>query len=361
MSRDTSSRDESYEALVSPFRSISSFTEAQHEELLREESEILDGTSFKILGSARYQRGTQVLSVGELTLIAGRTTPVQSTNTSELFSCFFAMPFMGGFVSRDGALCDEVKAGDIYLNQEYYATSAIGYLSSLFVALDRQRLERTMRSISGGSSLQALAPSVVVKGGNSTGKAAGARKMWSLISFIDQLHSEDQQLPSCLGLDEQFYRLLCLTLLESCGQSDDVKQRWQAPRPNWTNPLDELVDYIRINAHTNLTLTDLEERSHYSARHLQNLFKDKFDCTPMQFVRRERLAMAMQRLQMAEDAETVTSIARQCGYRFVSNFTADFQRQFGVNPSTVLRASRRGGESPASALTRTPAETPPGC
>ena len=58
------------------------------------------------------------------------------------------MPLMGGFISRDGALCDEVGPGDLYLNQHYYATSTMGYLSALFVALNPQRLDRTMRSIS---------------------------------------------------------------------------------------------------------------------------------------------------------------------------------------------------------------------
>ena len=79
------------------------------------------------------------------------------------------------------------------------------------------------------------------------------------------------------------------------------------------------MDYIRANAHRGITLTDLEERSHYSARRLQALFREKFDCTPMQFVRRERLTTAMQKLQTADWNETVTSIARDCGYGFVSN------------------------------------------
>ena len=342
MTKDIRSINPRYEALSSPFKSIERFTEAEHEALLREESEVLDGTSFKILGQERYQRGMQVLGVGELTLVVGRTTPVQSSNSSSLFSCFFAMPFMGGFITRDGALCDEVSAGDIYLNTDYYATSTIGYLSSVFVALDRQRLDRAMRSISGGESLRSIGTSVVIQGRTRAPSAVGTGKMWSFMSFIDRLYAEDPGLPSCLGLDEQFYRLLSLSLLETCGKDEGVKRCWEVSRNDWRNPLDELVDYIRANAHNGLTLTDLEEQSHYSARHLQNLFKDKFDCTPMQFVRRERLKTAMERLQTADYDETVTSIARQCGYRFVSNFTADFQRQFGINPSTVLRASRGG-------------------
>jgi AraC-like DNA-binding protein len=111
----------------------------------------------------------------------------------------------------------------------------------------------------------------------------------------------------------------------------------------WTHSLDDLVDYIRQNAHLNLTLTDLEEQSHYSGRHLQDLFREKFDCTPMQFVRRQRLSAAMERLQTADENETVTNVARDFGYAYSSNFTTDFHREFGVTPSIVLRSTRGGG------------------
>ena len=114
------------------------------------------------------------------------------------------------------------------------------------------------------------------------------------------------------------------------------------PARGWNQGLDDLVDYIRANHQAGLTLTDLEEFSHYSARRLQVLFRERFACTPMQFVRQQRLRTALEKLQTASAAETVTSIARSCGYRHVSNFSADFQREFAVNPSVVLRASRRG-------------------
>ena len=254
------------------------------------------------------------------------------------------MPYVGGFTTRDGTLCDEVSAGDIYLHQDYYGTSTMGYLSSVFVALDSERLDQVMRSISGGQSLDSLATSVVIRGVKDAHGAAGVSKLWSLVSLIDSLCLGDSVIPSCVGLDEQFYRLLSLSLLEACDRFGSVKRHWEASKSDWKKPLDELVDYIRANAHDHLTLTDLEKRSHYSARHLQNLFKEKLDCTPMQFVRRQRLASAMERLQMAEFGDTVTRISRKYGYVFVSNFTNDFKRQFGVTPSAVLRASRRRWE-----------------
>jgi transcriptional regulator GlxA family with amidase domain len=62
-----------------------------------------------------------------------------------------------------------------------------------------------------------------------------------------------------------------------------------------------------------LTLTDLEEQTPYSGRQLQNLFKEKFDCTPMQFARRQRLTAAAKKPQVAGLDDTVPTIARNMG------------------------------------------------
>jgi AraC-like DNA-binding protein len=146
-----------------------------------------------------------------------------------------------------------------------------------------------------------------------------------------------------LSLDDQIYRLLALELFKAQGRLGTIQKRWKTRSKNWTEQVDNLVDYIRANSHLPLTLTDLEEASNYSGRQLQNLFREKFDCTPMQFVRRQRLQRAMERLENSGDGDTVTNIARDCGYRFTSSFSTDFQKEFGMSPSSVLRGSRVSG------------------
>jgi AraC-like DNA-binding protein len=164
--------------------------------------------------------------------------------------------------------------------------------------------------------------------------------LWSLFSFVDKLLGESSYLATGLGLDEQIYRHLALSLFQEEQAVEKLDKYWQVTRVQWANPLDDLVDYIRANSHLNLSLTDLEEHSHYSGRHLQNLFQEKFACTPVQFVRRNRLSVAMARLQTADDQDAVTNIARDFGYAYTSNISADFHREFGVTPSAVLRSSR---------------------
>jgi len=135
------------------------------------------------------------------------------------------------------------------------------------------------------------------------------------------------------------YRYLAVALLQQSGQIDRLRQRHRGRR-RWSPGLDELVDHIRSNRQLPLTMADLERLSHYSARHLTTLFRERFNCTPMQFVRRQRLDLAMERLTAPQPGDTVIRIARECGYRHAANFSVDFQREFGSKPSDVLRLSR---------------------
>lgn len=165
----------------------------------------------------------------------------------------------------------------------------------------------------------------------------GTRGLWALMALIDTLHGEDPELPTMLALDEQFYRLLSMELLEASGHTDALpkqrKKRWVHGR----RAVDALVDYIDAHRDQALSLTDLEEQTHYSARQLQNLFQKHFGCTPMQYIRRQRLSLAMERLLKADEHTTLISIARSCGYRCPSSFSREFQRQFGISPAHVLR------------------------
>jgi AraC-like DNA-binding protein len=231
--------------------------------------------------------------------------------------------------------------GDIMLNPRDGGMIETGELAGLFCQIEHSRLQRTIDTLGGATAQVAIACSWILQPGGRSGSHADSRPLQTWATLIDQLLSQSDHLSPALGLDDQLYRLLAHALLQASGRSDALEQRHQGCTPAWNSRLDDLVDFIRSHLHLPLTLTDLQERSHYSGRHLQNLFREHLGCTPMQFVRRQRLATAMERLQTADADTSVTRISRDCGYRFTSHFSTDFQRQFGVNPSTVLRGSRR--------------------
>jgi len=113
-----------------------------------------------------------------------------------------------------------------------------------------------------------------------------------------------------------------------------------APDPEgYDCPIDDLVDWIHAHCHEPISLTDLEERSHYSRRSLQYTFKARFGCGPMQYLRRQRLWLARRRLEAPGPESSVGSIASTSGYLSLASFSRDFQRCFGIAPSR-LRAQR---------------------
>jgi AraC-like DNA-binding protein len=291
-------------------------------------------------GGIRPQADASVIQVGDLKLLATRTTPCLSTEEGTGFSTL-SMSYAGDTHEyKDGKIIQTIEPGDVHLSPRTGGIANVGYFSGIICQIEHSRLKRTIRAMKGEDTRIDLGEPYVFHRKKTDQQGAATGHLWAHLSYVDQVLRESDDLAAGLALDDQIYRLLAVSVLQAEGGLEKAQKRLRLSTNNWTHPLDNLVDYIRANAHLNITLTDLEEQSHYSARHLQNLFKEKFSCTPMQFIRRERLSAAMEKLQTADHDDTVTKVARACGYRFISNFTTDFQREFGVAPSVVLRASR---------------------
>ena len=136
---------------------------------------------------------------------------------------------------------------------------------------------------------------------------------------------------------------------------DDVLQRTAAtllhPELLWAEPadlqrhrdgsaprnFDILIDYILANLDQPLTLSDLEARSHYSRRSLQYAFQEQLHCSPKQWIREQRLTVAMRKFQCDGQRPTVQEVAQACGYANLSHFSRDFKARFGINPSAAKR------------------------
>lgn len=82
----------------------------------------------------------------------------------------------------------------------------------------------------------------------------------------------------------------------------------------------------------------MEARSHYSRRALQYAFREKLNSTPKQWIRQQRLMEARDQLEAGSASLSVLAVALRCGYQSLSHFSTDFKREFGVSPSTVIRA-----------------------
>jgi AraC-like DNA-binding protein len=99
------------------------------------------------------------------------------------------------------------------------------------------------------------------------------------------------------------------------------------------------VAFIEENAHRNITVADIAAAAFVTIRAVQLAFRRHMDTTPMQYLRRVRLAGAHQDLMAADpDRRTVTAVAYRWGFPSPSRFAAAHRRAYGVHPSHTLRA-----------------------
>ena len=331
--------EQNLDFLPFPLKNAGTLQSADPAEMLRLEL-IGKGHSANQSSVLRPSSDFAIATVGSINLVATRTTPCVSV-AEDPRHITLAMLYAGDrYRYQNEGRVQAIGPGNIHLCQRTGGIASIGYFSGIICEIDKLHLERTMKAMGVEAFQWNQQTSYVLQNKQGNQGPNPQRHLWSVFSLIDELLGESSYLATGLGLDEQVYRLLVLSLLQEERALESAQRQWCNKKTEWSNPLDDLVDYIRSNAHLNLTLNDLEEQSHYSGRHLQNLFHEKFGCTPMQFVRRQRLSTAMERLQTVNDDDTVTTIARDCGYAYTSNFTTDFRQEFGVTPSVVLRSSR---------------------
>lgn len=141
-----------------------------------------------------------------------------------------------------------------------------------------------------------------------------------------------------LQIDDLIYRHLALLVLPRnlLIPSDSAG----APRSR-ERIFEELLEWIRANLSSPLNLTELERRSGYSRRSLQNMFQQRLGCGPIQWIRRHRLEQAQQALLNPHPEDNVTSVARRFGFNSLTVFSRDFAKAYGMNPSEALRQGRR--------------------
>jgi transcriptional regulator GlxA family with amidase domain len=126
-----------------------------------------------------------------------------------------------------------------------------------------------------------------------------------------------------------------------------IIQTMQIKRSTHQSRLDEALAYIAGHMKERIQLGHLSEASGVSKRTLGYLFLHTYGITPMAFLKRERLRKARMLLQHADPSTTtVTSIARECGFQHMGQFSLDYKRLFGESPSATLHQHPRADRMP---------------
>lgn len=155
----------------------------------------------------------------------------------------------------------------------------------------------------------------------------------NICSVIDDCNMQTDLLTT-LGFEDLFYRSLVTMVLPEHFVKDCATQR-----SAHVTPIDRVCDYIDAHLTEPIYLTDLEQFSNMSTRSLQYAFLKQLGCTPIEWIRMRRLALARQRLMNANTSETVMGIALDCGFSNASDFSKHFFRQYGELPSVTLKRS----------------------
>ena len=105
--------------------------------------------------------------------------------------------------------------------------------------------------------------------------------------------------------------------------------------------LDDAAQYMRANAHLPLSLGDICQAAGVNARTLQNSFRKRQGCTPMQFLRNIRMQEVRAGLLNPAEDTSVSSEAARWGFLHFGRFSSEYRAQYGELPSETLRRARR--------------------
>jgi transcriptional regulator GlxA family with amidase domain len=96
--------------------------------------------------------------------------------------------------------------------------------------------------------------------------------------------------------------------------------------------------YVAIHLHSKIKLGDLVGVTHFSRHKFHRTFKASFGCTPVQYIRRMRIARAQN--LMTTSGDPLCQIAVECGFADQSHFNRCFRKVVGESPAAWRRRAR---------------------
>jgi transcriptional regulator GlxA family with amidase domain len=129
-------------------------------------------------------------------------------------------------------------------------------------------------------------------------------------------------------------RLSVMPLEREGGQAQFIVHD-HTPTPSGAT-LDPLLDWLRANLATPLTLEDIAAHAGISTRTLIRRFREQTGTTPLQWLHRARIRQAQHLLESTE--HSVERIGAQVGFASPTAFRDRFKQTTGVSPRSYRRA-----------------------
>ncbi len=102
-------------------------------------------------------------------------------------------------------------------------------------------------------------------------------------------------------------------------------------------------EFMRANAHLPVSLGDVCQAAGVNARTLQDSFRKKRGCTPMEFLRETRMEHVRAGLCNPAEEASVAGEAARWGFLHFGRFSSEYRARYGELPSQTLRRARGKG------------------
>lgn len=161
------------------------------------------------------------------------------------------------------------------------------------------------------------------------------RQLMEALAFAERSVATLGAVHPIIRLDDLIRRLIVMLLVPDLLEAGETADVAQEPFLHAS-----LVEWLLAHLNETISLSDMEQRSHYSRRSLQFAFKRRFGCGPMQWLRQQRLAKARALIEAPGAPSSLMEIALACGYLSMASFSRDYLARYGERPSHHWRRLR---------------------
>ena len=284
-----------------------------------------------------FRHSSSVLKINGMSIGATASTAIQ-VKLKETESLMLVVPFHGNgcFKIEHQSLHWSAGKQAVLLSSQPLLGVATEH-SSLILLIDKKRLGKTLATMLGDSEilknqLDTSRPHVLNVNLKNLSFDAIFRQQAAFLNTF----SNNPDLLAATGIDECLYRSVALlsNFKLFSEQNDELITSTKH------DAIDRVCQYIIANLNRKITLTELEDISFMSSRKLQYCFLNKFDCTPIKWIRFRRLENVQKILLNAQPGMQISHIANLCGFTNLSTFSSYYKSHFGELPSQTLLRSR---------------------
>lgn len=289
------------------------------------------------VGDSAFRQKNYHLSINDLALTATASTPLHLA-TEDTNAQVISIALNSKANTLVNGQTHEWQAGrSAFYSAGEKRSGTAGHVSLLNIRPNMARLQRTAESMLGSDNTH------FIQDTHRSRPIALASHGVNFDRMIRHSCAAMESLNLCpttlekLGFDDVIYRITAMMLSPDLFLSASSPEQTHVDRYR----LNRVCDYVIDNLFNTITLTDLENVAMLSGRALQYTFMKAYGCSPMAWVRQQRLHKARERLEQGQPGTTVTTVSLECGFTSASAFSNYYQQQFGELPSeTLLRVKK---------------------